>query len=194
MAKLGAIILTGGASSRMGEDKAAADWLGRRAVDRVARLAGDVGAAFVLTVGRNDYGLPFAPDPVPLGGPTGGIVAGLAALRTQCCDLALVLAVDAPTLRVADIEPLLCADPPGASYARYPLPLIVAADADVSGVGADWPVGRLIDRCGLRRLACAPDVAPRLRGANTPAEKAILLHALAAYEASDSPASTSMGR
>ena len=34
--KLGAIILTGGASSRMGADKAEALWLGVRAVDRVA--------------------------------------------------------------------------------------------------------------------------------------------------------------
>ena len=43
--QLGAIILSGGASSRMGVDKAAMDWLGRRAVDRVADLAFEVGAS-----------------------------------------------------------------------------------------------------------------------------------------------------
>ncbi len=183
LAKLGAIILTGGASSRMGEDKAGADWLGRRAVDRVAQLAGDVGAAFVLTVGRASHGLPFAPDRVALGGPTGGILAGLAALRAQACDQALVLAVDAPTLLAADLAPLLQEGPPGASYAEYPLPLLIATDADVSGITADWPIGRLVDRCGLRRLTCPPDAAPRLRGANTPAERSLLLQALAAFEA-----------
>ena len=148
-------------------------------------MANDAGAAFVVTVGRFDHGLPFTPDPVPLGGPTGGIIAGLEALRAQDCDLALVLAVDAPTLRVADIETLLREGRTGASYAGYPLPLVIAADAPVSGVGADWPVGRLIERCGLRRLACPPDVAPRLRGANTPEEKRVLLQALAAYEPAD---------
>ena len=183
MAKLGAIILTGGASSRMGEDKAGVDWLGRRAVDRVARMAGEAGAAFVMTVGRVDHGLPFAPDPVAFGGPTGGILAGMAALRARNCDLALVLAVDAPTLRAADLAPLLREGPPGASYAGFPLPLLIDTDVDVSGVSADWPIGRLVDRCGLRRPACPPDAAPRLRGANTPAERSLLLQALAAFEA-----------
>ena len=184
MESLGAIILTGGASSRMGEDKASVDWLGRRAVDRVAQLAGEVGAGLVMTVGRVSHGLPFTPDPVPLGGPTGGILAGLAALRAQNRDQALVLAVDAPTLRAADLAPLLREGPPGASYAGYPLPLLIATDVDVSAVSADWPIGRLVDRCGLRRPACPPDAAPRLRGANTPGEKEILLQALAAFEAS----------
>ena len=64
--KLGVAILTGGASSRMGEDKAAADWLGVRAVDRVAALARALGAVAVVTVGRADHGLPFAADATPL--------------------------------------------------------------------------------------------------------------------------------
>jgi molybdopterin-guanine dinucleotide biosynthesis protein A len=39
MNTLGAIILCGGGSRRMGRDKALLDWGGERAIDRVAALA-----------------------------------------------------------------------------------------------------------------------------------------------------------
>ena len=68
---LGAIILTGGASRRMGTDKAAQLWDGRRAVDRVAELARSVGATVVVSAGDGEFGLPRAPDPAPLSGPVG---------------------------------------------------------------------------------------------------------------------------
>src|SRR4051794_11241884 len=57
--ELGALILTGGASSRMGVDKAAAAWSGVRAVDRVVALAKALGAQPVLTAGAVDYGYSF---------------------------------------------------------------------------------------------------------------------------------------
>lgn len=179
---LGALILTGGASSRMGEDKAALDWLGRTAVDRVAALAEALGVAAVLTVGRTAYGLPFVADPVPLGGPVGGIVAGVSVLRAQGHARALVLAVDAPSLRPDDLTPLLHAGPPGAAYAGFPLPLILATDAPIEDAAAGWPIARLIDRCGLHRPDAPADAIVRLRGANTPAERQVLLQALAAAE------------
>ena len=65
--RLGALVLTGGRSSRMGLDKAAQDWGGVRAVDRVFALASATGAEPVLTVGAYDHGLPFAPDPTAYG-------------------------------------------------------------------------------------------------------------------------------
>src|SRR5690349_21774956 len=89
---LGAIILAGGASSRMGVDKATQDWNGMRAVDRVAALARSLGCDPVIVAG-GDYGLPFVPDP-PESGPAGGVMAGAAALRKAGAARALVLAVD----------------------------------------------------------------------------------------------------
>ena len=79
--KLGAIILVGGASSRMGTDKAAQEWDGRRAVDLIADLARLAGAQFILTAG-GDYGLPFVADPERLAGPTADLEPRLRGANT----------------------------------------------------------------------------------------------------------------
>lgn len=172
---LGAIILTGGASSRMGEDKAALDWAGLRAVDRVAALARAAGAQSVVTAGMRDYGLPHAPDDEPFAGPVGGVLAGVRALQAAGCARALVLAVDAPTIRPDDLAPLLAQGHPGAAYEGLPLPMIVALSAIPAEAAADWPVKRLAELAGLNQLACPPAARLRLRGANTPQERAALL-------------------
>ena len=170
----GAIILVGGASSRMGTDKAVLDWGGRRAVDRVADLALEVGAAQVMTAG-GDYGLPFVDDPSPLAGPVSGVLAAAAALRSAGLTRILVLAVDAPTLRADDVTPLLAAGSPGAAYAGFPLPVVIELPALSSDAKPDWPLRRLIERSEVLRLPCPPDLTRRLRGANTPAERDALL-------------------
>lgn len=169
----GAIILTGGASRRMGADKAAQDWDGRRAVDRVAALATAVGAVRVLTAGR-DHGLEHVDDPSPGAGPVGGVLAGARALAAHGLARALVLAVDAPTVRVDDLAPLLAVDGAGAVYEGLPVPMVVTLSALPADAEAGWPLRRLVERAGLVALACEEDVRARLRGANTPEERAAL--------------------
>src|SRR4051794_36678604 len=100
---LGAIILTGGQSSRMGRDKAAMAWNGRSAVDRLAELARALGAARIVTAGAAAPGLPAAREDPPGGGPAAGLMAAAGLLQDNGCDRALVLAVDAPTLAPADV-------------------------------------------------------------------------------------------
>ncbi len=180
--QLGAIILSGGASSRMGDDKALMDWLGRRAVDRVAELALQVGAEIVVTVGTTDYGLPLVAEETPLGGPVGGVLAGTAALRNAGCLRALVLAVDAPSLAASDLASLLAVDAAGAAYEGLHLPLVVALGALPADARADWPMARLAERAGVVRLAAPTQAQARLRGANTPEEREALLAELAARE------------
>ena len=176
-----ALILSGGASSRMGVDKGAQDWNGRRAVDRVADLARAAGAMAVLTIGSTDYGLPFVADDPPLGGPVGGVMAGAAALRRVGVGWALALAVDAPTLRLADIAPLAAAGGDrGAVYDGLPLPMVLNLDAVPHDAQAGWPMRRLVQAAGLVTLPCPPERARRLRGANTPEERAALLAELSA--------------
>jgi len=184
---LGALILTGGRSSRMGEDKAVQLWGGRRAVDLAAALAGQVGATVILTVGGREYGYPFVGDPTPGGGPVGGVAAGAGALAAAGCRRALVLAVDAPTVTPEDLAPLLAAPSPGATYAAFPLPMVADIARLPPEARPDWPLARLAERAGLAELACAPDRAARLRGANTPAERERLLARLPRAPAGRAP-------
>jgi molybdopterin-guanine dinucleotide biosynthesis protein A len=172
MTSLAAIILTGGASRRMGTDKAALSWGGRRAVDLCADLARAVGAVEVVTAGREAFGLPHASDPKPLGGPVGGVRAGLARLGAA---RVLVLAVDAPTLTPGDLAPLLAAPAPGAAFEGLPLPMVLHAAAFPAEAEDDWPLRRLVDAAGLAWLPVpSPEATQRLRGANTPEEHARL--------------------
>ena len=176
---IGGLILTGGASSRMGRDKAALDVGGVRAVDRLARLAVELGAATVLTVGGQGYGHPHLEDAVPLGGPVGGVAAGVGALAQAGCSTVLVLAVDAPTLRPEDIAPLF-GPAQGAAFAGQPLPFVAPLTRFPEGVRPDWPVARLLEAWSLARLPVPLDAASRLRGANTPREYDALVQALTA--------------
>jgi molybdopterin-guanine dinucleotide biosynthesis protein A len=169
MTPFGAIILTGGASRRMGADKALLDWDGERAVDRVAALAMAAGAVRVLTAGR-DHGLEHVEDPWPGAGPVGGVLAGARALAAQGLSRMLVLAVDAPTATVEDLAPLLAAAEPGAFYEGLPVPMIVTLAA-LPEAEAGWPLRRLVEAAGLAALACDEAVRLRLRGANTPEER-----------------------
>lgn len=171
---LGVIILTGGGGVRMGADKAALDWGGRRAVDRIADLARALGAQAIVTAGPRDYGLPVAAEAG--GGPAAGIVAGVRAL--EGCARVLVLAVDAPTVTAGDLAPLLAAGAPGAAYEGLHLPLAIDAGAVPADAGAGWPMARFVERAGLVRLAVPPGAAARLRGANTPEEREALLRRL----------------
>lgn len=164
---LGAIILCGGGSRRMGRDKALLDWDGVRAVDRVAALARAVGAGALVTAGA-DLGLPWVPDDEVGAGPVGGVLAGAKALGTARL---LVLAVDAPTVTADDLAPLLAA---GGYYEGLPVPMVMETGALPADAEAGWPLRRLVERAGLVSLPMPEGAMARLRGANTPEERAAL--------------------
>lgn len=167
MSSLGAIILCGGASRRMGRDKAVLDWDGVRAVDRVAALARAVGAEALVTAGA-DLGLPWVPDDAAYAGPVGGVLAGARALGTARL---LVLAVDAPTILPEDLAPLMAA---GGYYEGLPVPMVVRADALPIDAEAGWPLRRFVAAAGLMALPVPERAMARLRGANTPEEREAL--------------------
>jgi len=173
--RLGALILTGGASSRMGSNKALLDWGGARAVDRCAALAAAVGADPIVTVGGRALGYQHVEDETPRAGPVGGIVAGAKALAALGCRRVLVLAVDAPTIEPADLSLLLDQPGPGAAFSGLFLPLVLDPQHLPAGAAADRSIRWLVEASGLAQLACDHERARRLRGANTPQERTRLL-------------------
>lgn len=82
-------IFAGGASRRMGRDKALLDWHGRPLIQHVMELLGAI-ASPVRAVGRDDL-----PDREKGIGPMGGIVTALSITQT---DLNFFMAVDLPLL------------------------------------------------------------------------------------------------
>lgn len=102
------LILAGGASSRMGQNKALARVLGTSLIERVLSVAGRLSDDILLVT--NDaapyasLGLPCIADLQPGFGPLMGLYSGLTAARH---DLALLVACDMPFLSLDFIRRLI---------------------------------------------------------------------------------------
>jgi molybdopterin-guanine dinucleotide biosynthesis protein A len=100
LAAIGGLLLTGGASRRMGTDKALIEVDGQRLVDRTAAVLRAV-ADPVVEVGPGWSDLPAVREDPPGSGPLAALSAGAAALRAAGHDgPVLVLAVDMPRVSV----------------------------------------------------------------------------------------------
>lgn len=109
------LLLTGGASRRMGRDKALIEIGGRRLVDRLAATLAAV-AEPVLEVGPGWSALPAVREDPPGSGPLAAVCAGAAALRAGGHDgPVLVLAVDMPRVGAGILR--LLTERPGAATA-----------------------------------------------------------------------------
>jgi molybdopterin-guanine dinucleotide biosynthesis protein A len=135
-----ALLLTGGASRRMGRDKAtllAAD--GRPSARRTARLLAAV-ADPVLEVGPGHASIRAVPDGWPGAGPLTAVASGAAALRTLgWCGRVLVVATDLPRLDEALLRWLATHPYPGTVVPvvdGYPQLLCARYDADTVALAA----------------------------------------------------------
>lgn len=172
-----AIILAGGRSSRMGQDKALLQLSGQSQLSRSVALAKAAGCDQIL-ISRNQPG--FIYDLFPGAGPLAGIQAALLQVHAPRC---LLLPVDTPLL-----EPQLLAllwQYPCASFEASPLPAVIPNNSAVrhwllqqlqqaasqnnaasEASGAALSVTALLRYCGGHTLPCpAPDA---LLNTNTP--------------------------
>lgn len=184
--KFSAVILAGGRSQRMGQDKA---WLmleGKPLIARQVELVRKLGAAEVFISGRTgtDYdslGCHVLRDRIADAGPLAGIECALATISNP---LLLVLAVDMPKMTACALEELLAhrteargaiprfqdhLEPLAAVYPRSCL--------EIAGELLDtrrYAVGVLAERCVELKLATFVDFPERYSGYfsnwNTPAD------------------------
>ncbi|HVW35182.1 MAG TPA: molybdenum cofactor guanylyltransferase, partial [Acidimicrobiia bacterium] len=133
--RVAGLLLTGGASRRMGRDKALLEVDGQRLVDRAAAVLGAV-ADPVLEVGPGWSGLPAVREDPPGSGPLAALSAGAAELRARGhSGPVLVLAVDMPRVS-AELLRFLAgrAGPPATAVPRaggHPQPMCARYGPDV---------------------------------------------------------------
>ena len=179
------IVLAGGRSSRMGEDKAGVAWEGSTLL---ARAVGALGAVFcdLVVVRSRGQGLPALPEGVrvvedahPDRGPLEGLATGLRVAGPGA--VAFVCAADMPLLDSGFAARVLASLVPGADAAvprvdGRPQPLAAAYRTDVLGpleallAAGGRSVNALLDRLEVRWLDDLPGAADAVRNVNTPEE------------------------
>ena len=96
MMEIGAVILAGGKSSRMGEDKGLITYKGKPMVQWSIEAVAPITSKIVIVSSNPSYqkfNVPVIEDQIPDQGPLGGIVSGMEYLQT---DKAIILPCDTP--------------------------------------------------------------------------------------------------
>ena len=122
-------VLTGGASRRMGTDKALVEVDGMAMAGRVAGALASAGGQPVIAVGGDadrlaDLGLAVAPDRWPGEGPLGGIVTALGALADPEVPIVVAAACDLPALTSSLVAALVAALAEAPSTVGATLPVV----------------------------------------------------------------------
>ncbi|MDL9938418.1 molybdenum cofactor guanylyltransferase [Gordonia sp. ABSL1-1] len=116
--RLAGIVLAGGRSRRMGQDKAAMNWQGEPMLARVVRTIGqrcdpvlvvapESSSAYQGLFGTGGPEARWITDETPGTGPLGGLAAGLAAAAESGAEWAFVCATDMPLIEVGLVDELL---------------------------------------------------------------------------------------
>ncbi len=142
------VVLAGGASRRMGRDKASLEIDGTPMLVRVADALRAAGAAEVVVAGASDgarsvaaeFGLRVVEEPAPGAGPVSGISAGLRAAVASDCPAALIVACDLPSLDARGLASLTARLESGRAETD-PVDVVVARGADgIEPLVAAWSV------------------------------------------------------
>jgi molybdopterin-guanine dinucleotide biosynthesis protein A len=175
-----ALVLAGGLSTRMGQDKAMLPWQGRPLLDHMIGLAREAGMDHVYVSGDRP-GYRSIPDLEPGLGPLGGLASAVAALPDGRL---LVLAVDMPRLTPGLLRVLMDDDARWhahdgcACHEGAPLPMALELRGNTreaiahclaeGGRGAS--IRALQQRIGTHVLATSPAIELMLANSNTAAE------------------------
>lgn len=169
------LVLAGGRSSRMGQDKAQLRWQGRSLLEHQIALLRAAGAREVWISGGQQR--PDAmPDRWPDLGPLGGLASAAEALPDGWL---LLLAVDMPRLDRAVLDQLLTvAGKRGACFRGHPMPCLLRLDDALRGelrgrlqaAPRERSLHALQAALDLQVIDPDPDTVQRLLNCNTPEE------------------------
>jgi molybdenum cofactor guanylyltransferase len=184
---VGAILLVGGRSTRMGRPKADLDWHGEPLAARVARVLtraiGDGPVVLVRAPGQElpdlPAGLEIVDDPAEGEGPLRGLATGLAALEDRA-DVAVGASVDLPFLTAPFIAAFIAAiggddaAVPVAHDRRHPLPaayrVALSPFCDKLLARGERRLRAVFEEVTTRFVAVDGADVEVLRNINTPAE------------------------
>lgn len=182
MSGVSGLLLAGGASTRMGRDKAELPYRGGSLLQYQCGKLRALGIDDIVVAGppREARGVRFVSDRYPRRGPLSGLHAGLLAIRNPA---ALVLSVDTPLVPAALLERLLAAHRGPVTLAARdgrPEPLIGVYDREVAGAcervlkEGGGAVRALLEVTGFQAVEEIGDPAWMLN-CNTPQDYARLL-------------------
>ncbi len=177
-AERAAFVLAGGASRRMGRDKALLPLAGRPLIEQIARCAATVAASVTIVGSPDKYqglGFDVIPDRRPDCGPLAGIEAALESGRAR---RNLILACDMPHLNPALLEELFgghadCVVPQTPDGRWHPL-CAVWDQSLLPNVRAALDRQEFRVRAALTEVAVQVVAVGHLSNANTPEEWAAL--------------------
>ena len=118
-----AVILAGGLSSRMGQDKALLQINGQSLLEHMQQRVSQAGASQII-ISRNQPG--FIADITPEQGPLGGILSVL----PHCTEpKLLIVPIDIPLVSAASLQQLLTASSAACYFTEHPLPCVLPNNA-----------------------------------------------------------------
>ncbi len=174
---LAAVILTGGQSTRMGQDKARLPLHGKRLIDVIAVQASEAGINALYVSGEmEDY--TYITDLIPQCGPVGGICSSVLALENQYKRV-LFIPVDLPKLKPELLHLLINQPHEFACYpVDHPLPCILPLNAktydhartclQTLAAGQKISVRGFLNELGAVTVNIPPALQNTLTNTNTP--------------------------
>lgn len=159
--RIAGVVLAGGRSSRMGQDKAFLDFGGKPLIDHMMELLRDVGLKDVYVSGDIE-GYPSIPDTQSFNGPACAIADVMAHLSQY--DGVLFVPVDMPLLS-AGILKTLTQSKAGGYFEQWPLPAFITQPCMVENA---YSVQKLLDEQEVTPLAIPEHHKAEMQNFNTP--------------------------
>lgn len=163
MLDIAGIVLAGGRSSRMGQNKALLSWQGKPMIEHMIDTLQQLGIKRILISGAIE-GYDTIIDKRPFSGPAmalADIIGAYSEFKGFLC-----VPVDMPLLSPAMLR-MLSDYPQGACFAGYPLPAYFPFSSDISPAES---VNELAEKMGISRIPLLPHWENLMLNANTPQE------------------------